>query len=111
MCPVRLRVRPAFSSRITASDARATAAASGLPPKVDPCSPGVKRPKKGLICQNRRDRIEAARQCLPNDDNIRADILVICRQTVSRSVPRPVWISSAMNRTLFFLQISATLRR
>ena len=71
------------SSISTLSAARATAQASGLPPKVLPCSPGFSTPSTSLVREHRRDRIEAAGQRLADQGQVGLDALVLLGQQLA----------------------------
>ena len=71
------------SSASTFSAARATAQASGLPPKVLPCCPGCSTPSTSRVREHGRHRIEAARQRLADQRHVGLDALVLLGQQLA----------------------------
>ena len=73
---------------MTLSASRPIAAASGLPPKVEPCEPGVKTSVTSRARDERRDRHHAAAQRLAEDKAVRNDALVLEGEHLARA-PEP----------------------
>ena len=79
--------------------ARPTAAPRGLPPKVEPWSPGWNTSMYSRVGDGRRDRVDPAAERLADDEHVGPDVLPVAAEEPARCGPRPVWISSAMKRT------------
>eukprot|EP01085_Mycamoeba_gemmipara_P004313 Mycagemm_TRINITY_DN10216_c0_g1::TRINITY_DN10216_c0_g1_i1::g.4313::m.4313 type:complete len:185 gc:universal TRINITY_DN10216_c0_g1_i1:1392-838(-) len=94
-----------FSSRRTSSEASATADPRGLPPNVEPCSPGLMHSITSLEARMQLTGNTPPPSALPRMtmSGLKPS------QSQASSLPvlqRPVWISSAMKSTLCFLQSS-----
>ncbi len=71
---------PVCSISTTASP---TAQASGLPPKVEPCSPGRSTPSTSRFADDRGDRDDAAAERLAEQVHVGHDALVVARERLA----------------------------
>ena len=88
-----------------------TAQASGLPPKVEPCWPGLNTPRTSAVGDDGRHRHDAAAERLAEEVDVRARRPRARRRTWRPVRPRPDWISSAIISTPRSVQISRTAAR
>ena len=61
------------------------AAASGLPPKVEPCEPGVITSMTSAVGGDRGDGVDAAAERLAHDVDVGDDVLVVAREGLARA--------------------------
>ena len=103
-----LSTRSSFSS--TRRDSRPTAAASGLPPNVEPWSPGRNTPMMSRLARAADTGSTPPPRALPTSSTSGlASSYWWAKRLPQR--PNPVWISSNTNRMPLRVQISRTLAR